>query len=313
MENTQKCIRAIHNCMDWRKFAFDWNRARAFMVTAEEGSFSGAARALGQSQPTIGRQVGALEEELGVALFERIGHRLQLTATGSDLLEQVRHMSDAAARFSLIAAGQSQSIEGVVRIAASQAVSAYLLPPVIERLGKAHPQLEFEIVVSNTSSDLRRREADVAVRHFRPEGDDLVARLIKDRSEAHLYASPKYLRRLGHPDTGEALAEKARVLGFDDGPRLLQALRAGGVPFPDGASPIRTEDHLVQWELCKRGQGLCVMMQEVGDHEPRVRRALADAEAVVTLPIWVVSHRELRTSRKIRLVFDALAEHLATL
>ncbi|MBL4684339.1 MAG: LysR family transcriptional regulator, partial [Nannocystaceae bacterium] len=101
--------------MDWRKFGFDWNRARAFLVTAEEGSFSAAARALGLAQPTLGRQVMALEEEVGVTLFERVGNRLQLTATGTELVEQVRQMSEAAARFSLIAAGQSREIDGLVR------------------------------------------------------------------------------------------------------------------------------------------------------------------------------------------------------
>ena len=299
--------------MEWRKFAFDWNRARAFLVTADEGSFSAAARALGLSQPTLGRQVTALEEELGVALFQRVGHRLELTATGAELAEQVRSMSDAAARFSLIAAGQSQQVDGVVRLAASQAVSAYLLPPVVAALREQHPGLQVEFVVSNQSSDLRRREADIAVRHFRPQGDDLVAQLIKEASGAHLYGAPAYLKRLRNPKTPEALAKRALVLGFDDGPRLLQALRGGGVPFGDDASPLRTEDHLVQWELCKQGLGLCVMMEEVGDREPLVRRALPDAAPVVTLPIWLVSHRELRTSRKIRVVFDALAAHLASL
>lgn len=299
--------------MDWQKFAFDWNRARAFLVTAEKGSFSAAARALGLSQPTLGRQVTALEEELGVALFERVGHRLELTAIGSDLAEQVRHMSAAAARFSLIAAGHSQTVDGVVRLAASQAVSAYLLPPVIESLRTQHPELQVEIVVSNLSSDLRRREADIAVRHYRPQGEDLVARQIKEVSSAHLYGTPGYFRRIGNPKTLEALAERALVLGFDDSPRLLQALRNGGIPFDNGASPVRTEDHLVQWELCKQGMGLCVMMEEVGDRERRVRRACPDAAAVVTLPIWLVSHRELRTSRKIRVVFDAVADHLSSL
>lgn len=296
--------------MVWRKLGFDWNRARAFLVTAEEGSFSAAARALGQAQPTLGRQVAALEDELGVALFERVGHRLVLTDTGGELAEQVRAMNDAAMRFSLIAAGQSQVVEGVVRLAASQAVSAYLLPPVIESLRKRHPELEVEVVVSNTSSDLRRREADIAVRHFRPQGQDLFAKLVKERSGAHLYGSAAYLERLGNPSTPEALAERGLVLRFDDGTTMRDALRAGGYPFPDDCSPIRTEDHLVQWELAKRGMGLCVMMEEVGDAEPRLRRALPDAPAVVTLPIWVVSHRELKTSRRIRVVFDALVAAL---
>lgn len=303
----------MQKCMEWRKFAFDWNRARAFLVTADEGSFSAAARALGLSQPTLGRQVTALEDELGVALFQRVGHRLELTATGAELAEQVRQMNDAAARFSLIAAGQSQQVEGVVRLAASQAVSAYLLPPVVAKLRAAHPGLQVELVVSNQSSDLRRREADIAVRHFRSQGDDLVAQLIKEKSGGHLYGSPDYLKRLRHPKTPEALAKRAVVLGFDDGPRLLQALRGGGVPFGDDASPIRTEDHLVQWALCQQGLGLCVMMEEVGDREPRVKRALPGGAPVVTLPIWLVSHRELRTSRKIRVVFDAVAAHLASL
>lgn len=298
----------MHFRMDWRKFAFDWNRARAFLVTAEEGSFSAAARALGLAQPTLGRQVSALEEELGVVLFERVGHRLVLTETGSELAEQVRQMNEAAARFSLIAAGQSQDVDGVVRIAASQAVSAYLVPPVVERVRKAHPGIEIELVVSNSSSDLRKREADIAIRHFRPEGEDLVARLVKETSEAHLYGAPRYLQRIGSPQTPEALAERALLIGWDETDRFVAALRAVGYPFPASSVVIRTEDHLVQWELAKRGMGLCVMMEEVGDQERRLRRAIPEGAPAVTLPIWVVSHRELRTNRRIRVVFDALAE-----
>lgn len=302
----------MHLCMDWRKFAFDWNRARAFLVTAEEGSFSAAARALGLAQPTLGRQVSALEEELGVVLFERVGHRLVLTETGSELAEQVRQMNEAAARFSLIAAGQSQDVNGVVRIAASQAVSAYLVPPVVERVRKAHPGIEIELVVSNTSSDLRKREADIAIRHFRPQGEDLVARLVKETSEAHLYGAPRYLQRIGNPATPEALAERAQLIGWDETDRFVTALRAVGYPFPASSVVIRTEDHLVQWELAKRGMGLCAMMEEVGDQERRLRRALPEAAPAVTLPIWVVSHRELRSNRRIRVVFDALAEALGS-
>ncbi len=101
-------------CMDWRAVKFDWNRARAFLVTAEEGSLSAAARALGLAQPTLGRQVDALEEELGVVLFERVGRGLTLTPSGLELLEHVRGMGEAATRVSLAAAGQSESIEGKV-------------------------------------------------------------------------------------------------------------------------------------------------------------------------------------------------------
>src|SRR3954469_19189080 len=118
-------------CMDWRSVKFDWNRARAFLVTAEEGSLSAAARALGMAQPTLGRQVDALEEELGVVLFERVGRGLTLTPSGLELLEHVREMGEAANRVSLAAAGQSQSIEGSICIAVSEVYAAFLLPPIL--------------------------------------------------------------------------------------------------------------------------------------------------------------------------------------
>ena len=90
--------------MDWSAINFDWNRARAFLVTAEEGSFSAAARALSSTQPTVGRQVAALEQELAVTLFERIGTRLELTVSGLELqLEHVRAMGAAANQTSLAA------------------------------------------------------------------------------------------------------------------------------------------------------------------------------------------------------------------
>lgn len=298
--------------MEWRNSAFDWNRARAFLATAEEGSFSAAARALGQSQPTLGRQVAALEEELGVALFERVGHRLVLTSTGSELAQEVRRMNDAAARFSLIAAGQSQSLEGVVRIAASQAVSAYLLPPIIDELRREHPGIKAELVVSNAASDLKRREADIAVRHFRPEGDDLLARLVRKGSRAFFYGAPAYLERIGRPKTKEELAAKAEVFGWDDSELMLNMIQALGIPLTEENIALKSEDHLVQWEMARRGMGLCIMMEEVGDKEPALVRVLPDV-AVVTLPTWLISHRELKTNRRIRVTYDLLAERLSEL
>ena len=124
--------------MDWRSVNFDWNRARAFLVTAEEGSLSAAARALGLAQPTLGRQVDALEQELGVVLFQRVGRGLKLTTSGLELLDHVRAMGDAAGRVSLSAAGQSQSIEGNVSITTSDVYAAILLPPVIAKLRQQH-------------------------------------------------------------------------------------------------------------------------------------------------------------------------------
>lgn len=296
--------------MDWRNTAFDWNRARAFLVTVEEGSFSAAARALGLAQPTLGRQVAALEQELGLVLFERAGTRLVLTASGLDLVEHLRAMHEAATRVSLVAAGRTQTLEGVVRIAASEAIAAYLLPPVIADLRTRHPKIELELVVSNATSDLRRREADLAIRNFRPRGDDLVAKLIKEASVAHLYASPGYLARIGNPSDPEELVARGLVLGFDDTPRLRMALTSEGLAFAEDRFAVRTENHLVQWELAKQGVGMCVMMEEIGDREPAVRRVLPGFPSRLAFPTWLTSHRELKTSRRHRVVFDLVADGL---
>lgn len=298
---------AMHSCMDWRSIRFDWNHARAFLVAAEEGSFSAAGRILSTAQPTIGRQVAALEEELGVALFERIGNTIKPTSPGLDLMEHLRAMGDAATRVSMTAAGKSLSIEGTVCITASELIAAHILPPIIGRMRRAHPGIEIEIVASNTARDLRRREADIAVRNFTPTQPDLVARKIADRS-ARLYATPAYLDRLGNP-TSPADLSHAEFFGFDRTELMLKGLRALGLDLTPKNFPIVTDNHLVQWELAKHGVGICIVMDEVGDAEPRVRRVLPELPPI-PVPVWLATHRELHTSRRIRVVFDLLADEL---
>lgn len=178
--------------MDWRSVKFDWNRARAFLVTAEEGSLSAAARALGMTQPTLSRQVDALEEELSLVLFERAGRGLILTPSGLELLEHVRGMGEAASHVSRAASGQSQSIEGSICIAASEVYSALILPPIIQKLRREYPGISIEIVASNASSDLLRREADIAIRHVASSQPDVITKKIRD-DEAFFYATHGYL------------------------------------------------------------------------------------------------------------------------
>ncbi len=294
-------------CMEWRSVRFDWNRARAFLVAAEEGSFSAAARALQASQPTIGRQVAALEEELGVVLFERIGGALSLTPAGVELVEHVRAMSEAATRVSLAATGQSLALEGSVCVTASELISAYLLPPIVSRLRREHPGIEIEIVASNAVRDLRRREADIAIRNAKPAQPELVGRKIDDRV-ARPYARPEYLERIGSPRSRADLGS-AEFFGFDRTDLMIGHLVRMGVPVTPRSFPVVTDNHLVQWELCKHGVGICFVMEEVGDAEPRVRRVVPDFPPL-PVPVWLVAHGELLTSRRIRVVFDLLAEEL---
>ena len=200
--------------MNWNGTSFDWNQARAFLATAEEGSLSAAARALGLTQPTLGRQVAGLEETLGVLLFDRVGRSLVPTEAGLSLLEHVRAMGEAANRVSLAASGRSQAIAGHVCISASDVVAQYMLPPVIGELRRKAPEIEIELVASNTVSDLRRREADIAIRHIRPEEPDLIARLVRETT-ARLYAATSWLEENGRPKTAGDLAG-ASFVGFGD-------------------------------------------------------------------------------------------------
>lgn len=294
--------------MDWRSIKFDWNRARAFLVTAEEGSLSAAARALGMTQPTLGRQVSALEKELGVALFERVGLGLILTPSGLDLVEHVRAMGDAASRVSLTASGQSQSIEGNVCISCSEYYSVYILPPIIKKLRKLEPKITIEIIATSTTSDLRRREADIAIRNFRPTQPELIAKKIKDVS-ARLYATPEYLKEIGKPKTIEDL-NRADFISFDETEGLISGLNALGLSLTKHNFPLQTAHFITHWELVKQGIGIGIMPEEFAEKESEVVQALPALEPI-EFPIWLTAHRELNTSRRIRMVFDLLAEELA--
>jgi DNA-binding transcriptional LysR family regulator len=297
----------MHICMDWRSVKFDWNRARAFLVTAEEGSLSAAARALGMAQPTLGRQVDGLEKELGIVLFERVGRGLTLTPSGLELLEHVREMGEAAGRVSLTALGQSQALEGTICISASETYAAVLLPSIITKLRKMEPGIQVEIVVANHASDLRRREADIAIRNFRPTEPDLIAKKIGD-ADAVLYATPDYIAKIGNPTKPYDLRH-ADFVNMDHGGMMLKGLNTLGLGLTEANFPLLTESYLVMWELVRQGAGIGILDAYIGDADPIVRRVLPDLEPLV-FPIWLVAHRELKTSRRIRMVYDFLAEEL---
>ena len=296
--------------MDWRSVKFDWNRARAFLVTAEEGSLSAAARALGMAQPTLGRQVRAFEEEVGVLLFERIGNGLKLTSSGLELVEHVRAMGEAAGRVSLTASGQSQQVEGAVCITATEVTAAFILPPIVAKLRAAEPGITIEVVATNNVSDLRRREADIAIRAGRPNDPDLIARKLRGHS-LHLYASDLYLEQIGNPQTSEDLL-RAEFFGFEHSEQFIDGLNQLGLKVTSHHFTVICSNHIVQWQMVKQGIGIGVMLSQVGDAEPGVRQAAPWLPAF-EIEVWLAAHRELNTSRRVRLVFDFLASELENL
>lgn len=286
----------------------DWNHVRAFHATAATGSLSAAARRLGLTQPTLSRQVLALEADLGVALFERRGRKLVLTQIGMDLLEHTRIMGDAADNVALAASGRIQEIGGRVSISVTDTYAAYILPGIIERIRSEAPQITVVIVASNELSDLHRREADIAVRHVRPDRRGLVGQHIRD-TEAHFYASEDWVARNGLPN-GPADLARAGLMGFDDGKRFSDFLREIGIAVDVADFRILSDSSVAIWEMVKRGIGVATMLREIADRTPGVVNLLPDMTPI-SVPIWLITHQELQSSPRIRMVQTILAEELA--
>ena len=290
--------------MKWNVASFDWNYARSFLVTVQEGSFSAAARALGATQPTLSRQISALEDELGVTLFERGTRSMALTKHGAELYEQVRVMAEAASTLSLLAAGRASKLEGHVKITATTQVAALYLPKALKRIQEQTPQISVEIIASNTLEDLKNRDADIAIRHTTDIPGDLFGEHLGDM-DGHYYACPNYIKTHGRPTTREALKDH-KFIGFGDPAYVIAMLEEYGLNPGWSQADIfmGASCGMVMAEFIKAGLGVGIMTRQIAqiyDFEP----ILADSFKV-TVPVWLVTHRELKTNPVIQSVYHAL-------
>lgn len=293
--------------MEWQRTAFDWNQARAFLVTAEEGSLSAAARALGLTQPTLSRQVAGIEEALGVTLFERTSRALLLTQAGTELLEHFRSMGNAANNISIAATGQSQTITGNVVIAATNMMATYLLPSILKKLRTKAPELQIEIITSNRLSDLRRREADIAIRHGRPQDENLFAKRLRDTT-AHLYASSSYVEDAGRPSQASELSTM-QFVGVEHPEGLLGLFASRGINLTTANFNFTTASGPLSLELVRNGLGIGILPIDIAEKYPELENPWPEFESI-PIETWLVAHRELRTSPRIRLIFDLLSDGL---
>lgn len=290
---------------NWGGGSFDWNCARAFLVTLEQGSFSAAAKTLGLTQPTLSRQVASLEEELGLTLFERVGKGVEPTKSGLELFEHVRSMGEAASSLSLTASGQSTEIDGDIRISCVDFTAVFQLPPLIAQLRRAHPGINFEVIAADTPSDLKRREADIAIRHFRPTELDLIAKKLAPQTAA-LYATPEILAKLGDQCSPSDLANADFIGHSHMHEAFIVGLNKVGIPVTASNFKVICNNQSTHWEMTKHGVGVGIMPVTIGDQEPLVERVLPE-DWVLKRDVWLVAHRELRTNRRLKTVFDFLA------
>lgn len=307
MHIAQKILYAIHFCMVNRT-AIDWNLAQSVLAVAEHGSLSAAARALGQSQPTIGRHVRALEAQLGLELFTRVPRGLVPTPAAVAILAGARQMAEAAAKLELAAAGQSADLAGSVRVTASVAMSHFVLPPILARLRQSHPEIQIELAPSDTTENLLFREADIAIRMYRPEQMDIVTRHVCDQ-QIGLYGATAYLDRVGRPASLDDTIS-LDVVGYDKSELIIQAMRTFGLNVGRDFFGMRCDDQAAYWHLVVAGCGIGAAQRAIGDAEPRVERVFEEL-ALPSLPVWLAAPQALRVTPRIRCVWDFLSDALA--
>jgi len=296
--------------MDAPAHHLDWTHIRAFLAVAETGSLSAAARALGLSQPTIGRHIHALEHQVGGALFTRNPRGLSLTDHGQSLRPAASAMRDAARALELTAAGRDDRAAGPVRLTASIYVSVYILPPILAGLRRAHPEIEIELVPSDASENLLFHEADIALRMYPPEQLEMITRHLGDLPLG-LYATPDYLDARGRPeDFADLMAHE--VVGYDRDDRIVKGFRDAGLPVSRDWFPVRCDDQVAYWELVCAGCGIGIAQTVVGEPDPRVARVLPEAQ-MPALPVWITAHEATRHTPRVAAVWAALASGLARL
>lgn len=286
----------------------DWAKLQSFASVAEHGSLSAAARATGASQPTLSRHIAALEEEIGLRLFDRTSEGLLLTSAGAEIYSNARSMAEAANQIGLIASGRSQEVKGSVRITASDTVASQVLPPMLAALRLAEPLISIELVASNETHNLLKREADIAVRMFRPTQNDVITRKVGVLGLG-FYASEDYVRRRGLP-SGIADVTGHDFIGFDKSDSLIDGFRRNGVEIDRTFFPFRTDALYVHLELVKAGCGIGLLHVEAAKATPGLQPVL-EGIPIPPLEFWLTAHAELRTSPRIRRVFDFLAGRIA--
>ena len=293
----------------------DWNLLNSFLAVATMGSLSKAAAHLGSTQPTIGRHIEQLETHLNIRLFDRTQKGYKITELGMQLAEQAKSMKQFADNISLIATGKSQQVAGTVRITASEMVAVNHLPKAIAQIRQNHPEISFEIIANNHSDNLLEREADIAIRMYQPTQDDLIIRKVNDL-EMGIYVSQKY------PRFEQAIALKADnlqpffnhdLIGYDRETQILDGfkqigIKKAGKDITKDDFCIRSDTHEVSWQALLAGLGLGFQLISSCQNQPLLQRVLPEFK-LGTMPVWVTAHREVKTSRRIRLVYDALCDY----
>jgi len=285
----------------------DWALWRSFAAVVTHGSLSAAARELGISQPTAGRHIETLEADLGLPLFERTLSGLKPNPAALRIYEPVAQAQAALAEAAIMAEGAQDALGGSVRITASAIISSYVLPGLLVPIRKLYPRIGIELVPSDSAENLLLREADIAIRMFRPTQLELVTRKLGELPIVPV-AHRDYLARRGTPRTPEELFTHD-VVGFDRSDLIIAHARRLGLSLRRETFPLRSDDQPQLWELLKAGLGIGFGQANLVRATPGMVALPIDL-AIPPLEVWLTTHRELFTSHRIRAIYDALAQGL---
>lgn len=282
-----------------------WELYRTFLAVIEEQSLSGAARRLALTQPTIGRHIDALEEALGVSLFTRSQMGLVATDGARALVPHAKAMASAASAFLREASGEMEEARGAVRVTASEMIGSQVLPPLFAAFREREPRIDIELVLSNRSEDLLRRDADIAVRMVKPTQAALTAKKLGVIALG-LHAHPRYLAAHGTPRSLDELKAHP-LIGFDRSISTRTAI-ASPVPLTRELFAFRCDSDIGQYEALRAGFGIGICQNPLGKRDGLV--PLLPGALEFTLGVWLVMHKDLKSSRRVRLLFDYLALEL---
>lgn len=286
---------------------FDWSLVRSFLAVLEKGSLLAASRDLQLSQPTIGRHVAELESQLGLVLFDRNGRGLLPTEAAYHLADSARIMQRGADQLARNVMGADLGASGTVRITASQPVSCYVLPPLLAQMRLSLPDVQVELVASNEVSNLLRREADIAVRMVQPQQASIIARRV-GKVTLRACAHQDYLRRRAVPrQPSDLLAHD--LIGGDRNDDTLKGFAAQGLVVGREQFAFRADDLIVVWQAVRAGLGVGFVSEHLIRSDPAVIPVLPKLK-IEPLPVWLAVHKEIRTSKRIRAVYDFLADAL---
>jgi DNA-binding transcriptional LysR family regulator len=280
-----------------------WELYRSYLSVMKEGSLSGAARAMGIAQPTVGRHIAALEKSLGVVLFTRSQLGLLPTEAAQALQPFAQAMSSSAAALLRAAEGQGAGIQGTVRVTASEVMGVEVLPPILAQLQATYPDLKIELVLSNRVQDLLKREADIAIRMTQPKQEQLIARHIGG-VKLGLFAHKKYLRKRGTPQSLADLAGHA-LIGFDEETPFVRAARKGFPLWSRNNFAVRTDNDLAQLAMIRAGSGVGICQAALAARDPQLVHLLPGV-LPMSLETWLTMHEDLRNNPRCKVTFDAL-------